>query len=194
VFAIVEDGRRTVLTSAEIPHAAAKAAEKVAVEPTYLVKPGMGVTLDIQPEADDARKQAMVAALTTRLTRAGLIVQPDQPLRLVARTESRAGEAREYVGGLSGRQTVTPTVKTTRLSLERDGKVLWERSSTSSNDAGGFIILRNGETLQDYMSRTSFASVDWISEAVPPTTIISSADTAALPTSVWGIGGIKDKP
>lgn len=166
-----------------------------------IIKPGMSVTLDIQPEGDDATKAQVVAGLTRRLAAAGVKIEDNQPLRLVARTEVGQTEQRQYerrgFGVPPGRgqpETVTITRKAARLMLQYEGQTVWQTEQWSGNDPGMIVHLRDNQTVQDQVNSNANnpTAVAWMAHAKVPTMMAAPVELKLLPSSSWALGGVKD--
>lgn len=198
IWSIGDDGSKKFLTSAQLPHPKAVQAAQQAPVAVALVRPGMGVTLDIAVEADEAKQAAIRDALTRQLTQAGFKIADDQPLRLTARTEDGPSQTREYRTRQFGQpgggniESVTITPKITRLSLERDGAVLWKTQQTTSGDPGMIVMLKEGESIQDKANQRTPA-VDWLLTTKVPSLIVQTTDLKTVPASNFAIGGVVDR-
>lgn len=191
-WTVFNDGRRSVLTSAVLPHPKAKQAAAPAAAAQPIWGPGMSVALDINPEGDPARRDAAVQALTLQLQRKGFKIDPAAPIRIVARTETGPSETHEYRVFGRGNETVTVTRKITRLQLQRDGKTLWETSQSSGGYAPSMVNVREGESIQSVVDKGGGVDPSWIGNAQIPTLLMPPVAPESLPSSKWALAGVKD--
>ena len=125
------------LSGVALPHPAARAAaDAIAPGQGLLLAPGGRVRLTVELEAAPELRQQIVEALTERLRQQEITVDPDSRLTLAARTvPGKVAEVTYYVEGPRNQFNVRHSVakvahvqeKNTRLSIEFDGQVAWER-------------------------------------------------------------------
>ena len=136
----------------EPPRGGSAASASVAVPAQLLLSRGDTVTLDLRRlKAKSDEKKALTEALTAQLTDRGVSIADDQPVRVVVTTTTE-NEKRTYQtarGRFGQRDTETVNVqrKTTRLAIEADDQVAWERITTVSPSY--LVTLREGQSIAD---------------------------------------------
>lgn len=195
VFHSYNDGRRSVLTSAELPHARAKEVAKAVPDSIQVLKPGGSVSLVISVEADEATRKAITDNLTAQLAKANITVQENQPLKLVAKMGDTTSEQRSYhrFGMFGQDESVTITRQSTVLAFEFEGRTVWQTTSVSSNDPGFMVSLQRDESVQQAADKVQRSPAGWMSKARIPTSLAAPMDTDVMPSSVWLLGGVKDR-
>jgi WD40 repeat protein len=196
VWNVVTDNQRNMLISAKLPHdVAIKTADSVEVAQGLLVKPGSRVSLSVSIEGTPEQQQKITAAMTDQLKQQGITVDPNSPIKLIARTEQGKTTEQEYttVGGAPWdreTQKVTVTEKITRVFIEHEGKVAWE--SRTSSGMPMFITRKEGQGIQEAVAAASQFNIGFLEGVRVPAYIPRPSDTPWLGESTWGTTGISN--
>lgn len=155
------------------------------------LKPGTAIACDVS--LDSANSGEIADAMRSSLTKGGLKVADDAPLRLIARTENGKSEERMYedIGGpmmSRERLKITVTEKITRLWLEQNGKKIWERSVSAW--PGMMIDRKEGQSLPDAVAAANVPNVEWLRNVELPAAIVD-LDGLQLPAKALVPGGLK---
>ncbi|MHB8898848.1 MAG: SHD1 domain-containing protein [Thermoguttaceae bacterium] len=139
-----------------IPHAASeKAAQQLAHggQSLMLLQPGSKVALDAEVSAGMDRA-TVIAALREAVSKTGWEIADRADTTIVATIGTGKKADLSYQMREMGRSQAAPRTETAsitpftaELQVRRGGKVLWTRKT--ENRVPGFLILRNGQTLQD---------------------------------------------
>lgn len=169
--------------------------------PAYLtaVPSGVGteVTFDIGGlEADEATKTAILENLTRQADTRGW-KQGNGRIRVVARSESGRSEQRTYEQRgfgrpFGGEQTqVTVTEKITRMTIEIDGKPVWETRTSSM--AGSMVQLQQGQSMQDAVNASSRSNAGFLQRITLPETFFEPMESLPAGTSQYDFlpGGVR---
>ena len=139
------------LVPCALPHEEATAvAAGLDAESLLAVKPGVGVTLEIQLEATQEQREAIRQSLASKLEQNGMKVTPGQPIQLVARVVPGATKEMEYrrfgVPPWGKHDKVTYTEQRCELAFLVDGQVAWQAASVAS--APHLLRLTEGQTVE----------------------------------------------
>jgi len=172
VYAVRDADRKlTVLNAIALPDADASAeAAKLKEDEILLLHPGVKVSLEINLDANAGLRKQIGDSLRKRLEANGLVVSDEaQPIRVVVSTEPGKTVQREYrsFGAPFGQtQKVDVPGTITRIAIEQDGKVAWEKRSVS--EAGFMLMLKQGQSIQDAVNEASKPNYTMIREARLP--------------------------
>ena len=166
-----EDARYTL----ERPDPAAGVAG-LRLQTALLLQEGDRVSLDLSGLAvPGGQREALAASLGEQLAARGVEVAEGQPVRLVAASASDTKTLTyETLGGFPGqreRTDVQVTQTTLRFAVEADGVPAWERTRVFGSHAGGMVIPKEGQSIQEALNEqnavgdASLGSIrlpDWI--------------------------------
>lgn len=146
---------------------------KASTSKVISLKPGTPITLDLSinsPEAD-----AVAEALRTNLARQGIRLGDGADLRLLVRTEDGKSEERLYeemAGRMLERERLKVTVveRITRIWLEQQGRILWERRVSAWPPMT--VSRKEGQSLPDAVAAANVPSVDWLRTVTLPAAVI----------------------
>lgn len=195
-WSVVSEGEKSILTSATLPHKAARAAaEKVKPEQLLLVKPGATVSLSVTIEGPADAQQRIVNALTAQLAQHNIKVDNASPIRLVAKTENGKTEQRSYqrfgFGG-RGQETVAVTEKISRIYFEHNGQIAWEAKTTTN--ASMMVNAKEGQTIAQAVLEANKPDLAFLERAQVPAYVPRPTDTPWLGVSRWTLNGVTDEP
>lgn len=193
VFYYFNGNNRSVLTSAKLPHDAAKqAASKVSGE-TLVLKPGDSISLSVEIDASDEERKAITQGITAQVEKGGLKIADGSPIRLVLRTEDGKTDQETYrrIGrGFGETETVNITTKITRIFYEKDGKTLWERRT--ENRVGGMVSAKEGQSINDAVQAASKFNTAFLKSVRVPTKVCATREPLVAGKSTLVLAGPKD--
>ena len=167
---------------------------------------GTKVAIDLGGlNVDQANKSALHTELAEQITRMGWTESSTAHIRLVGRSESGRTEQRAYqqhtmgqpFGGPLGGGAVTEvtvTEKISRLTLEVDGKPLWETRASSM--AGFSVPVRQGQSMQEAVNAEAEAHMPSLYDTRLPETLFEPIDTLPPGTPKFDLmpGGVRAVP
>lgn len=149
-WSVVGLGEGKALFPGRFPHAAALRA--VALPPAdklLVLKPGSTVRLEVLSPAAPEHQSKIEQTLAARLEENG--IKRSASAKLVLEAASEKGEMRSItfrgLGVSRGSETVQVKEQIYRLTLKRDGKILWQTSQVLA--APRLLRLESGQTIQD---------------------------------------------
>ena len=151
--------------------------------------------MDVNIEGDDAARKGVIDSLTRQLKDRDATIADDAPLRIIVRTENGKSEEREYesMGGPSFSREhvkVQVTERITRITIERDGKPIWEARSVGWPPF--MIMKKQGQSLADAVHDSNKHNLAFLRAARLPNRIILAdsisglRELALVPGSVRG--------
>jgi hypothetical protein len=156
------------LVSSILPHPGALDTIQKALESPdfFVVKPGVTVTLNVSALADPTERERAAAALTKKLQANGCQVGAKGVVEFVATTEAgRRREVSYHSFGRPGARSYTVQEFTSRLKVVYQGQTAWEVAATS---LPGFVQLKDGETMDEYLKRSEHPNYEWFSKVELP--------------------------
>ncbi|MBX3414772.1 MAG: hypothetical protein KF708_18940 [Pirellulales bacterium] len=142
-----------VLCSATLPDEAARAATSgLEAESLLVIKPGMKVSLDLQINAAPDDRQKVQAALTSQLTKSGLVVEEGSPLKLscsIRPGETEAIQYREF--GKFDSTSHSATSEILEIAFVLNDEKVWKYESKTSPPH--LLSLNQGEDVNSALQR-----------------------------------------
>lgn len=142
-----------VLATASLPDAAARnATASLDADDLLVVRPGMGVSVDLKLDLPADERQKLLAGLAENLERSGLKADPQSGLKLICSIrdgETKEIEYREF--GVFKSTTHKATEEILELSLEAEGTTVWKYVSTTSPPH--FLSLEKNESIKKALQR-----------------------------------------
>jgi hypothetical protein len=179
-------GGNLMLTSLVYPDSKALLADKKLPDGQFIVQPGSHVSLEVNGIDKPEDRQKIITRLTQRLTDAGLVVEDNQPIKLVA--ESKLVDQHQVTYQTHGlnRQTENVTIGNTvqSISFVMDGKPIWSVDSVTRGMAPMFVFRDKGQSIADAVHGVSDPKTDFFLTTGIPRTILKPTDPAG--TSPFG--------
>lgn len=138
-----------LLVGADFPHPkAAELLETAQNDPaTFLVHPGVGVSIDVS-KVGGQYGQKVRENLTKAISTSGYKLVPSSPIKITAEITGPKQDAVSYIGeGSHVVQKYASTVK-----IEWNGQTLFTQGGTN---IPGFLMLSRGETIESYLAKAS---------------------------------------
>ena len=171
-----------------IPHVKIPPLKDIPDEQRYYVLPGMKVRLQVDDEIPESQK--VRAFYREMAVKNGLTLVDDSPLVLAVRIKAQPAVAVKYANPLEPETTEKSTFTPHRMSVvfEKDGKVLWEQISTTSQP---YLSPENigDRSFHEVINERSQPTADWFLKiSIPP-----KIPAARIGTSILSISGIREK-
>lgn len=197
--------RPMTLTGLTMPDATAKRQlDGKKLEPTFILKPGMEVALNIQLNNINGQGNLtgdVYNAWKQKLEAAGVKVVQKAPLVLFARaTSSSTGKSKTYrrsrfglpsrIGGGGAGETVSETVLNCRIVFGKNGKAYGERKRAVSNIGVSFTRLKRGDSLSAHLAKMQQrGAASFFKNYIPPGYLFEDGAAAGIGNSQLVSGG-----
>jgi hypothetical protein len=187
------------LFSTKLPHDAASkaiAANPTRIEDLLVLRPGTNVGLDVSTDAPGDLRQKITEHLTKQLQGMGVNVGGGGgTVRVVARSET--GETKPITYHIFGRgqQTVNVTGKIHKLTVEENGKVVWE--AVNRIPAPFMIAAKQGQPIEEAVRAEMERTYTWFTTVKIPADVVRPEGYKVLGMSGVGASGVeavKEKP
>lgn len=180
--------RQAGLFFTPLPHPEARqTAASLSAEQLLVIKPGVQVSLDVgKASTNPAEVQQVADSLTAKLKANGMaVVASGAPLVLEASVQAGKTDTVTYESLMPQRisvdrperlfepakretQTVSLTEKVSQLVLRENGKVIWQRLSTSGNYAPAVVFMKDGESLNAKVAEKQPSPLQFLLHATLP--------------------------
>jgi hypothetical protein len=171
-------------------------------ETMYAWYPGAKVSLSVNVNAGADEQQKITRDLTQAVTKRGLAIAENQPLRLEATTTSGESRTVKYnmrrfgAGGgpptfETQEATFAPTILRLAILDATSGKTLWESKSQSGGYPPMMITLKEGQTAQDYLNQFAKPNYAFFSNATLPEYVPLPREKEGFGESTLTIKGIQ---
>ena len=171
---------RQVVSTSLPDSAAANLAATLKPDDLLLLKPGMKVSLVVNIDAPEEKREAITKSLKERLIANALVAADNQPLVLVASTAAGPSVDRTYrrfdAGPGEAEQKVSVPTVVSKLEFQHEGKTVWESSTSSS--AGYHLSLKEGESIQDAVNAAAKPNLSFFERARLPLKIAKPREPA----------------
>jgi hypothetical protein len=140
-----------------------------------IVEPGTAVAVRVET-TQPVDTQAITDAIRQAAQRAGWKVQPRAPIELVAligRGETQTLNYRKGIGPSTTEESAMITPFTSELQIRRGDNTLW--TSRTSNHVPFTLFLKDGETLQQAVSKFERPDADFFQRIQLPPRIVNTA-------------------
>ncbi len=179
------------LLPAVLPQPSAKAKIQKALDSAdfFVLKPGVTVKLNVSGLQDPGEREKATAAFTQALQANGCQVGPNGTVELVAATAP--GKRRDVAYHTFGRPvareyTVQEYISSVKIVWQ--GQTAW---AVSCSSVPGFVRLKEGETMQQFLQRNEHPNYEWFSKVELPKVVQKPTPGAAtLGTTRVTISGL----
>jgi hypothetical protein len=182
------------LVAFNLPHEdAKKVIASIRAEQNIVLKPGMKISVEAGVEGKPDYQAKVLETLKARCKDAGLVVDDNQPIRLVASTSNTGSKTIDYDIRGRGKETVTIPEYECRLQIIKDGQTIWEVGTKAGGNASFVVLLKQDETAQSQVNKANEnpGSAFFLNASIPGT-VAKPLDK--LGTSRFTLKGIQNTP
>jgi WD40 repeat protein len=182
------------LVAYNLPHEdAKKVIASIRAEDNILLKPGMKIAVESSVQGTPEYQQKVLETLKARCKEAGLAVDENQPIRLVASVVAKGSKTINYDIIGRGRETVTVPEYECKLQITKDGQEIWGVTTPAGGSHSIFVHLRGNETAQSQVDKANQnpGSAFFLNATVPATV---ARPLPNLGTSRFTLRGVQTIP
>lgn len=136
----------------------------------YILKPGLGVKLDVTGLMDAGEKDKVTATLISKLGEVGITVDPNSAVTLAASTEpGKEEEVGYHTFGSFGTRIYTMKTFASRLKFLYNGQVAWQ---AQGSNVPGSINPAKDEKVQDHLKKFEKPNYRWFGQVEMPRLLV----------------------